>query len=123
MGGGQSEMDGGTQVAQVLAAQGVEQIYTLCGGHISPILVESKKLGIRIIDTRHEVNAVFAADATGRVTGVPGVAAVTAGPGVSNTITAVKTPSWLSRLSSRSAALRRPCFEGGAPFKTSTSWP
>ncbi|MBD89913.1 MAG: acetolactate synthase [Deltaproteobacteria bacterium] len=83
-------MDGGTQVAQVLAAQGVEQIFTLCGGHISPILVESKKLGIRIIDTRHEVNAVFAADATGRVTGVPGVAAVTAGPGVSNTITAVK---------------------------------
>jgi acetolactate synthase-like protein len=83
-------MDGGSQVADVLAAHGVKQLFTLCGGHISPIFVEAKKRGIRIIDTRHEVNAVFAADAVGRLTGVPGVAAVTAGPGVSNTITAIK---------------------------------
>lgn len=43
-----------------------------------------------MIDVRHEVNAVFAADATARISGIPGVAAVTAGPGVTNTITAVK---------------------------------
>ncbi|TXH60520.1 MAG: thiamine pyrophosphate-binding protein, partial [Bacteroidia bacterium] len=61
-----------------------------CGGHISPIFVSAQKIGIRVVDTRHEVNAVFAADAVSRLTGVPGVAAVTAGPGLTNTITAVK---------------------------------
>ena len=83
-------MDGGSRVASVLKAHGVEFLFTLCGGHISPILVESKRCGIRIIDVRHEANAVFAADAVARLTGRPGVAAVTAGPGVSNTITAIK---------------------------------
>lgn len=83
-------MDGGACVAEVLKAQGVRQLYTLCGGHIAPILVAAKRLGIDILDTRHEVNAVFAADASFRLTGVPGVAAVTAGPGVSNTLTAIK---------------------------------
>lgn len=83
-------MNGGKRVAEVLRAQGVKHLFALCGGHISPILVESKALGIRVIDTRHEVNAVFAADAVARLTGVPGVAAVTAGPGVTNAITAVK---------------------------------
>jgi acetolactate synthase-1/2/3 large subunit len=83
-------MDGGKRVAEVLRAHGVEFLFTLVGGHISPILVESKRAGIRVIDVRHEVNAVFAADAVARLTGVPGVAAVTAGPGVTNTITAIK---------------------------------
>jgi acetolactate synthase-like protein len=83
-------MDGGSRVAEVLKSNGVKSLFTLCGGHISPILVEAKRRGIRIIDTRHEVNAVFAADATSRLTGVPGVAAVTAGPGVTNSITAIK---------------------------------
>lgn len=83
-------MDGGTRVAEVLKRNGVEFIFTLVGGHISPILVQCKRAGIRVIDTRHEVNTVFAADAVARITGVPGVAAVTAGPGVTNTITAIK---------------------------------
>jgi acetolactate synthase-1/2/3 large subunit len=83
-------VNGGELVARVLSARGVRFLFTLCGGHISPVLVESKRLGIRVIDVRHEVNAVFAADAVARLTGVPGVAAVTAGPGVTNTITAVK---------------------------------
>jgi len=65
-------------------------LFTLCGGHISPILVAAQNLGIRVIDTRHEANAVFAADAVSRLTGIPGVAAVTAGPGLTNTITAVR---------------------------------
>ena len=83
-------MNGGDRVASVLQAQGVPFLFTLCGGHISPILVGAKRLGIRVVDTRHEVDAVFAADAVFRMTGIPGVAAVTAGPGVTNTITAVK---------------------------------
>lgn len=83
-------MNGGELVAAVLHAQGVEFLYTLVGGHISPILVAAKAAGIRIVDTRHEATAVFAADATARLTGRPGVAAVTAGPGVTNTLTAVK---------------------------------
>ena len=83
-------MDGGQRVAEVLRSHGVEAIFTLVGGHISPILVESKRRGIRVIDTRHEVNAVFAADAWSRLSGIPGVAAVTAGPGVTNAITAIK---------------------------------
>src|SRR5689334_19950320 len=83
-------MHGGDLIASVLEAQGVPFLFTLCGGHISPILVGCKQRGIRVIDTRHEATAVFAADATARLSGRPGVAAVTAGPGLTNTITAVK---------------------------------
>jgi len=81
---------GGDRVGAALAAHGVRFVFTLCGGHISPILTASKARGIRIVDVRDEATAVFAADAVARLTGVPGVAAVTAGPGLSNTITALK---------------------------------
>jgi len=83
-------MDGGELIGQVLKKQGVRFLFTLCGGHISPILVGAKKRGIRVIDVRQEPTAIFAADAVARLTGIPGVAAVTAGPGVTNSITAVK---------------------------------
>ena len=83
-------MHGGDLVADVLRAQGVQQLFTLCGGHISPILSGAKERGIRIVDVRDEATAVFAADAVARLSGTPGVAAVTAGPGVTNTITAIK---------------------------------
>ena len=83
-------MNGGDRIASVLVERGVRFLFTLCGGHISPILVGAKQRGIRVVDVRHEVDAVFAADAVSRLTGVPGVAAVTAGPGVTNTITAIK---------------------------------
>ncbi len=81
---------GGERVAAALQAHGVRWLFTLCGGHISPILAASKALGIRIVDVRDEATAVFAADAAARLTGLPGVAAVTAGPGLTNTITALK---------------------------------
>ena len=81
---------GGDRVARALAAHGVQHIFTLCGGHIAPILAAAKARGIRIVDVRHEANAVFAADANARLTGIPGVAAVTVGPGVSNALTALK---------------------------------
>ncbi|NOX63911.1 MAG: thiamine pyrophosphate-binding protein [Chloroflexi bacterium] len=83
-------MNGGDIIAAVLQAQGVRFLYTLTGGHIAPILVGAKRAGVRVVDTRHEATAVLAADATARLTGVPGVAVVTAGPGVTNTVTAVK---------------------------------
>ena len=83
-------MTGGDHIAEVLGRRGVRFLYTLCGGHISPILVSAKARGIRVIDVRHEATAVFAADATARLSGVPGVAAVTAGPGATNALTAVK---------------------------------
>ena len=85
-----ASMTGGDLVADVLVRQGVRFLFTLCGGHISPLLVSAKARGVRVVDTRHEATAVFAADAVARLTGVPGVAAVTAGPGVTNTITALK---------------------------------
>ncbi|TAM62367.1 MAG: thiamine pyrophosphate-binding protein [Rhodanobacter sp.] len=83
-------LSGGERIAEALQAQGVSSLYTLCGGHISPILAAARAHGIRVLDVRHEATAVFAADAAARLTGVPGVAVVTAGPGVSNTLTALK---------------------------------
>ncbi|MCP4447886.1 MAG: thiamine pyrophosphate-binding protein [Myxococcales bacterium] len=85
-----SETDGGAIIARVLKRNDVLFLYTLCGGHISPILVGAKKEGLKVVDVRDEVSAVFAADATARMSGTVGVAAVTAGPGVTNAVTAVK---------------------------------
>jgi len=81
---------GGDIIASVLSRWRVQHVFTLCGGHISPILVGAKDAGIKVIDCRDERNAVFAADAVARMTGIPGVAAVTAGPGVTNALTALK---------------------------------
>lgn len=86
----QSPRHGGELVAEVLKAHGVRFLFALAGGHISPVLVASEKVGIRVVDTRHEATAVFAADAVSRLSGRIGVAVVTAGPGVTNTVTAVK---------------------------------
>ena len=83
-------MNGGQIIAGVLKEFGVGHLYTLCGGHISPIYVEAEKQGIRIVDVRDEASAVFGADASARLTGIPGIAAVTAGPGVTNAITPLK---------------------------------
>jgi thiamine pyrophosphate-dependent acetolactate synthase large subunit-like protein len=86
----QAQRHGGDRIAEALQAHGVTEVFTLCGGHISPILSASKARSLRIVDVRDEVTAVFAADAHARLTGRPGVAAVTAGPGITNTITALK---------------------------------
>ena len=85
-----ARLHGGDRVAVSLQAHGVRQVFTLCGGHISPILSAARARGIRIVDVRDEATAVFAADAAARLSGLPGVAAVTAGPGITNTITALK---------------------------------
>lgn len=85
-----SSIHGGNLVVRSLIKHNVKHVFTLCGGHISPILVGCEQEDITVIDTRHEVTAVFAAEGVSRLTGIPGVAIVTAGPGVTNTITAIK---------------------------------
>jgi len=84
------ERHGGNVIADVLHRHNIKWIFTLCGGHISPILTGCNELEIRVVDMRHESTAVFAADAVSRLSGTIGVAAVTAGPGLTNTITAIK---------------------------------
>ena len=55
---------GGDRVALSLQAHGVRHVFTLCGGHISPILTAARSRGIRIVDVRDEATAVFAAEMT-----------------------------------------------------------
>lgn len=73
-------MHGGDRIAAVLEAHGVQFLFTLCGGHISPILAGAKQRGIRVVDVRHEATAVFAADAVARLSGVPASARSPPGP-------------------------------------------
>ncbi|XP_029814572.1 LOW QUALITY PROTEIN: acetolactate synthase-like protein [Manacus vitellinus] len=79
-------------VAERVAAapHGVRFLFALPAGTSRPVLVACEKLASRVVDTRHEATAVFAADAVSRLSGRIGVAAVTAGPGVTNAVTAVK---------------------------------
>src|SRR5580700_11835451 len=77
-------------IARFLKARGVDRIFGLQGGHIQPIWDHAAQLGIRIVDVRHEVAAVHMAHAHAELTGELGVAMVTAGPGVTNTVTAVE---------------------------------
>lgn len=83
------QVHGGRLVAQALKRHGIDVVFTLCGGHIQAIYDGCIDEGIAIYDTRHEQTAAFAADAHARVTGKPGVALVTAGPGVTNAVTAM----------------------------------
>ena len=80
----------GLDIGSFFKQKNISSVFTLCGGHISPILVGCEKENIDIIQVRDEVSAVFAADAVSRLTDSLGVAIVTAGPGVTNTITAIK---------------------------------
>jgi acetolactate synthase-1/2/3 large subunit len=80
---------GGHLVARALQAEGIQAVFTLCGGHIMDIYDGCIDAGIRLIDVRHEQAAAHAADAWTRLTGVPGCAVVTAGPGTTDTVTAV----------------------------------
>lgn len=80
---------GGRLVAQALKRHGTSHLFTLCGGHIQAIYDGCIDEGIRVVDTRHEQTAGHAADGWARVTGKPGVCAVTAGPGVTDVVTAI----------------------------------
>jgi acetolactate synthase-1/2/3 large subunit len=80
---------GGRLVAKALRQHGTTHLFTLCGGHIQAIYDGCLDEGIRVVDVRHEQTAGHAADGYARVTGRPGVCAVTAGPGVTDVVTAV----------------------------------
>ncbi|HTU75426.1 MAG TPA: acetolactate synthase [Trebonia sp.] len=82
---------GGNHVVEVAQAHGVNVMFTLSGGHVFPLYDAAVKgpVPMRLIDVRHEQTAVFAAEATARLTRDPGLAVVTAGPGVTNAVSAV----------------------------------
>lgn len=82
-------LQGGRLAARAIAAAGVDAIFTLSGGHVMPIYEGCRHEGVRVVDVRHEQSAAHAAEAWGRVRRAAGVALVTAGPGVTGTVTAV----------------------------------
>lgn len=84
-------------VARALRAEGVPFIFTLCGGHVMSIYDGCIDEGIGVVDVRHEQTAGHAADGWARVTGQPGVAVVTAGPGLTDAVTAVAT-AWRANI-------------------------
>jgi acetolactate synthase-1/2/3 large subunit len=80
---------GGRLVARRLSAHGVSKLFTLSGGHLFSIYDGCREEGIEIVDVRHESTAAFAAEGWAKVTREPGVCALTAGPGVTNGISAI----------------------------------
>ncbi|MEZ5658333.1 MAG: thiamine pyrophosphate-binding protein [Burkholderiaceae bacterium] len=80
-------------IARLLVRRGIDRVFGLQGGHIQPIWDNAARDGIRIIDVRHECAAVHMAHAHAELTGTLGVAMVTAGPGVTNTVTAMANAS------------------------------
>jgi acetolactate synthase-1/2/3 large subunit len=78
------EGHGGDLALAALRQFGVNELFTLSGGHVFPLYDAAQKVGVRIVDVRHEQSAVFAAEAIAKLQRRPGVAALTAGPGVTN---------------------------------------
>src|SRR3954463_6449007 len=87
--GDPERISGGHLVAKALKAEGVDVIFTLCGGHIIDIYDGCVDEGIAVVDVRHEQVAAPAADGYARMTGKPGCAVVTAGPGTTDAVTGV----------------------------------
>lgn len=124
------EVHGGEHVVDAARAAGVTTVFTLSGAHIFPVYdaavggksrVESapdrrsaeQDGPLRLIDTRHEQTAAFAAEATGKLTRRPGFAAVTAGPGVTNAVSAI-TSAWFNGSPMVVLGGRSPDFRWGA---------
>jgi acetolactate synthase-1/2/3 large subunit len=107
-----TSLHGGRLVAQRLKAYGVSRLFTLTGGHLFSIYDGCRAEGIDLVDVRHESTAAFAAEGWAKVTREPGVAALTAGPGVTNGMSAMT-----SALQNRSPMLvlggRAPAFRWG----------
>lgn len=106
----ETRVHGGRLIARRLKAHGVTKLFTLSGGHIFPIYDGCRAEGIDIVDTRHEQAATFAAEGWAKVTRTPGVAALTAGPGVTNGMSAIasaqQSASPIMVLGGRAPALR-----------------
>src|ERR671919_2628160 len=80
---------GGRIVAQAMRSRGVSHLFTLSGGHLFSIYDGCKEEGIGLVDVRHEQSAAFAAEGFAKATRAPGVCALTAGPGVTNGMSAI----------------------------------
>ena len=92
-GAGEAPVHGGAQAVAAAFRHGVTTMFTLSGGHVFPLYDGAVRADppMRIVDVRHEQTAVFAAEATARLSRVPGLAVLTAGPGVTNGVSAVTT--------------------------------
>jgi acetolactate synthase-1/2/3 large subunit len=88
-----TQVHGGRLVAQTLKAHGVSKLFTLSGGHLFSIYDGCREEGIDLVDVRHEQTAAFAAEGWSKVTREPGVCALTAGPGVTNGMSAIASAS------------------------------
>src|SRR5215217_6953271 len=86
---GGGPVHGGRLAARALASRGVSKLFTLSGGHLFSLYDGCKEEGIDVVDTRHEQAAAFAAEGWAKATRKPGVAALTAGPGVTNGMSAI----------------------------------
>src|SRR6202140_3541768 len=82
---------GADALVQSLSPAGVERVFTLSGNHIMPVFDAALGAGIELVHTRHEAAAVHMADAWARLTGEPGIALVTGGPGHANAVGALYT--------------------------------
>ncbi len=82
-------VNGGELLIRALEQRGVREVFALSGGHLDPMFQACLDHGFRLIDTRHEQAAAHMADGFARTTGRPGVALVTAGPGVTDAVTGV----------------------------------
>ncbi len=85
------EGHGGELAVGVLTRFGVEEVFTLSGGHVFPVYDACVRAGVRIVDVRHEQTAGFAAEGMAKLNRRPGVAVLTAGPGVTNGVSALTT--------------------------------
>ena len=106
---------GGAHAVAVAREYGVEVMFTLSGGHVFPLYDAAVKgsPATRLVDVRHEQTAVFAAEATARLTRAPGLAVVTAGPGVTNSVSAMTT-AWFNGAPVVLLAGRAPDYRWGA---------
>src|ERR1700756_4667456 len=84
-----AKIDGGEMFVRALEREGVREVFTPHGGHLYSIYAAAARHDFRVIDTRHEQAAAHMADGWARTTGRPGVAMVTAGPGVTDAVTGV----------------------------------
>jgi acetolactate synthase-1/2/3 large subunit len=106
---------GGAHALAAARQHGVSVMFTLSGGHVFPLYDAAVKTDtpVRLLDVRHEQTAVFAAEATARLTRMPGLAVVTAGPGVTNSVSAVTT-AWFNGAPVVVLAGRAPDYRWGA---------
>ena len=85
----------GEQTLAALGPFGVDTMFTLNGGHVWPFYEAALHSDVRIVDTRHEQTATFAAEAYAKLTRTPGLAVLTAGPGITNGVSAITT-AWFN---------------------------